>query len=160
MTSSEHVLTAHPTAVCAELEEMFQILMPPTDTGSISMSLSCVCSTAEEAWEDAEGRLNRAERYRSAQRGNIAIVKTVFPAAYLHEHRFFQIRRPRLRFDKSALVSFVSLSGRFSSPELAWKDAAERIRGAANEQSSASGLPIRAGRNSLRNRPGSTSPAA
>jgi hypothetical protein len=128
MKTQEAVLAVYKTAVCAEVGGGFQVLKPSerADLGCLT-SLSALSETEAEAWEDALARFVRIQTSVDASETNKRTVLTAFPDAYLSGAARFQIRRPRRDKDRPAYIPYVTLSGRFSVPELAWKDAAERI---------------------------------
>lgn len=57
-------------------------------------------------------------------------VRSFFPDSYAHWLGVlkYEIRRKRTRQDPHALVPYVLMSGLFSKPELAWKDAAAKLK--------------------------------
>ncbi|HEX4488647.1 MAG TPA: hypothetical protein VH088_20380 [Terriglobales bacterium] len=128
MKTQEAVLAVYKTAVCEEVGGGYQILkLSERADFSCLLSLSALSETEAEAWEDALARIVRIQASVDASENNKRIVLRAFPDAYLSEASKFQIRKPRRSTDRPAHVQYVTLSGRFSVPELAWKDAAERI---------------------------------
>jgi hypothetical protein len=126
MNTQKAVLAIYKTAVCEELRGGYQILKP-SDRADCLLSLSALSETEDEAWEDALTRLVRIQASVGASETNRRAVLTAFPDAYLSAANKFQIRKPRGHTDRPVHIPYVTLSGRFSVPELAWKDAAERI---------------------------------
>jgi hypothetical protein len=128
MNTQTAVLAVYTTAVCEEVGAGYQILRP-AERGDFSFlfSLSALSETEAEAWEDALARIVRIHASVDASETNKRTVLTAFPDAYLSEASKFQIRKPRRNTDRLAHCQYVTLSGRFSLPELAWKDAADRI---------------------------------
>lgn len=127
-TAKEIVVRAYHEAHCARSGGLFQIrcLLQNASPGGFSY-LSSQHLTEEEAWYFAATRVLAGEAARFDSERNKEAVLRIRPDAYCAAVRcgYFQIQRPRTRADKRSVLKYVPLSGRFSSQDFAWQDAAQ-----------------------------------
>jgi hypothetical protein len=126
-TNKELVIEAHAHARCVTTMGAYQIRMP-SPAANYTL-LSSQHTTEEAAWSFAAARVRIQQEVKGNLEENMALVLRTFPQAYCVNLRgYHQIRRPRTASDKVTNLDFVSLSGRYSLPEFAWQEAAQRIR--------------------------------
>ena len=123
----ETVVQVYADACCVGSWGAYQIRRTNPRPADIAL-LSSQHPTEQEAWKYAAVRVRREQEVRSNLEESKAIVLRTFPLAYCVPHASdHQIRRPRREFDEAECVGFVPLSGHYSVPGFAWKEAAKRI---------------------------------
>jgi hypothetical protein len=133
-TAKEIVVRAYADAECASSGGLYQIRRPLQNASPGRLPyLSSQHVTAEEAWYFAATRVLTEDTARIDAGDNKEAVLRAFPNAYCAPVRcgYFQIQRPRTLADKRSVLKYMPLSGRFSSEDFAWQDAAQGLFGSA-----------------------------